>query len=271
MDNPFWVSLYTTKELNDTGYDAIVEKYGLVDGINSDNTKYKFLSEEVNQFFSDFTFESGFINASTGAETTVSGNNFLITDYINIEAGNNYTFTDLGNNSDVIRWWIYEYDENKSFIKSMLTVTKNIEFTARGKHLRFMIQGANGTTLNPSDISSSSTSINPILKLMSETNTISVWNAGNVTVEPETMHLKITATGTNGMLEIRNKTTGDTFKVNAEFGGDLVIDGMNTQLKGTNVFRDTNRRYISLASGANQFEVIGQYTDIEFDFRYYYK
>ena len=146
IDNPFWVSLYTTKELNDSSYDALVEKYGLVDGINSDNTKYKFTER-----------------------------NF------------------------------------------------------------------------------------------------SVWNGGNVTVEPETMYLKITATGTNGALEIRNKTTGDTFKVNAEFGGDLVIDGMNTQLNGVNVFRDTNKRYIGLASGKNDFEIIGQFTNITIDFRFYYK
>ena len=143
---PYSESVYTTKELNDTGYDALVEKYGLVDSINSDNTKYKFTER-----------------------------NF------------------------------------------------------------------------------------------------SIWNSGNVTVEPETMYLKITATGTNGVLEIRNKTTGDVFKVNAAFGGDLVIDGMNTQLKGTNVFRDTNKRYISLASGKNEFEVIGQFTDITIDFRFYYK
>ena len=146
IDNPFWVSLYTTKELNDTGYYVLVEQYGLVDGINSDNTKYKFTER-------------------------------------------NFT----------------------------------------------------------------------------------VWNGGNVTVEPETMYLKITATGTNGALEIRNKTTGDVFKVNASFGGDLVIDGMNTQLNGVNVFRDTNKRYISLASGANDFEVVGQFTDITIDFRFYYK
>ena len=146
MQLPFWTSLYTTKELNDTGYSALVEKYGLVDGINSDNTKYKFTER-----------------------------NF------------------------------------------------------------------------------------------------SVWNAGNVTVEPETMYLKITSTGTNGKLEIRNKTTGQIFKVDADFGGDLVIDGMSTQLKGTNVFRDTNKRYISLASGKNEFEVIGQFTDITIDFRFYYK
>ena len=42
LDKVFWESRYTTKELNDTGYDAMVEKYGLVDGINSDYTQYRF-------------------------------------------------------------------------------------------------------------------------------------------------------------------------------------------------------------------------------------
>ena len=143
---PYAESIYTTKELNDTGYSALVENYGLVDGINSDNLTYKFTER-----------------------------NF------------------------------------------------------------------------------------------------SIWNAGNVTVEPETMYLKITATGTSGVLGIRNQTTGERFTIDAAFGGDLVIDGMSTQLKGTNVFRDTNKRYISLASGKNEFEVIGQFTDITIDFRFYYK
>lgn len=146
LDSVFWESKYTTLELHDSGYSATAEKYGLVDSINSDNTKYK--------------------------------------------------FTD-GN--------------------------------------------------------------------------FSIWNGGNVTVEPETMYLKITATGTNGALEMQNKATGDTFKVNASFGGDLVIDGMNIKLNGVNVFRDTNKRYIRLASGKNDFEVIGQFTDITIDFRFYYK
>ena len=146
VDNPFWVSLYTAKELNDSGYSALVEKYGLVDSIHDEYQQFKF-----------------------------SERNFTI------------------------------------------------------------------------------------------------WNAGNVTVEPETMYLKITATGSNGVLEIRNKTTGDVFKVNAEFSGDLVIDGINAQLKGTNVFRDTNKRFISLATGKNDFEVIGEFNDITIDFRFYYK
>lgn len=143
---PFAESIYTTKELNDSGYSALVEKYGLVDSIHDEYQQYKFTER-------------------------------------------NFT----------------------------------------------------------------------------------VWNAGNVTIEPEMMYLKIIVTGTNGVLEIRNKTTGDVFKVNAEFGGDLVIDGINAQLKSTNVFRDTNKRFINLTTGKNDFEIIGRSNDITIDFRFYYK
>ncbi len=44
VDLPYFESIYTTKELNDTGYDAMVEKYGLVDGIDTDHTQYVFAS-----------------------------------------------------------------------------------------------------------------------------------------------------------------------------------------------------------------------------------
>ena len=143
---PFAESIYTTKELNDTGYDALVEKYGLVDSINSDNTKYKFTER-------------------------------------------NFT----------------------------------------------------------------------------------VWNAGNVTVTPETMYLEIIVTGSDGNLEIKNNTTNDILKVNAKHGGTFDVKGMTMRMAAINVFRDSNKRYISLASGANEFEIIGQFTDITIDFRFYYK
>ena len=146
IDNPFWVSLYTTKELNDTGYSALVEKYGLVDSINSDNTKYKFTER-------------------------------------------NFT----------------------------------------------------------------------------------VWNGGNVTVEPEQMYLNITVIGASQNIEIRNKTTGETLKINAPHGGTLRIHGMSISMAAINIFRHTNYKYISLVPGLNEFEVIGQFTDITIDFRFYYK
>lgn len=98
-----------------------------------------------------------------------------------------------------------------------------------------------------------------------------VWNAGNVKVQPEFMYLKITVTGTNGELEIRNKATGQVFTVETDFGGDLILDGMNYELNGVNVFRDTNKKRISIVPRENKFEIVGEFTDITIDFKFYYK
>ena len=146
VDIPFWVSLYTTKELSDTGYSALVEKYGLVDGIHETHQKYVF-------------------------------------------------------HSDVF----------------------------------------------------------------------DVWNGGNVRIEPESMHLKITVKGTNGNIKIKNKTTNQTFEIKSKVGGTLEIDGINVKMNGVNILRDTNKKYISIAPKLNKFEITGAFKEISFDFRYYYK
>ena len=147
---PYSESVYSTRELNDTGYDALVEKYGLVDGINSDNTRYKFTQ-------SNFT----------------------------------------------------------------------------------------------------------------------VWNAGNVTVAPEQMYLQISVHNVTSDKDftIRNKTTGEEFIYRKSLNQQpIYIDGMSTKVYQANIFRDTNKRFISLAPGENDFEILnGTFNRIDFDFRFYYK
>lgn len=148
---PYAESIYTTKELNDTGYSSLVEKYGLVDGINSDNTKYKFTE-------SNFT----------------------------------------------------------------------------------------------------------------------VWNAGNVTIEPETMRLLIRINGITPSdgFSIENLSTSEkiTYNKKLNFKTSYIIDGINFTRGGiVNEFRDTNKKFISLKPGENNIKVTGEFASIEFDFRYYYK
>src|SRR5699024_9982921 len=104
----------------------------------------------------------------------------------------------------------------------------------------------------------------------------SVYNAGNVTVEPESMFLHIIANTvtTPGGFTITNKTTGDEFVFNEEINGQsILLRGMDVRVSSIyNRFRDTNRRFISLAPGDNEFEVSGgTYNHIRFDFRYLYK
>ncbi|MDW4264085.1 phage tail family protein [Staphylococcus saprophyticus] len=43
---PFWRTKYTTQEIESSGYSAIIEKYGMADGINVDYLPYKFTTNE---------------------------------------------------------------------------------------------------------------------------------------------------------------------------------------------------------------------------------
>ena len=149
-DLPYFESIYTTLELNDTGFDATAEKYGLVDNIDDEKVKYRFTE-------SNFT----------------------------------------------------------------------------------------------------------------------VYNAGNVTVEPESMELviQISNTSTPGTLSLRNLTTGEEFRLTKSLSErHISLRGMNI-LDGTvNAFRDSNRRLVSLVPGDNQFEITGAtFSEVWFSFKYYYK
>ena len=107
-------------------------------------------------------------------------------------------------------------------------------------------------------------------------NNFTVYNAGNVTVDPESMYLRIIATyvESSGDFTIRNNTTGDEFVLKRASNGNHVrLIGMVISLGAiTNIFRDTNRRFISLAPGDNEFEILnGTFGEIRFDFKYLYK
>ena len=105
-------------------------------------------------------------------------------------------------------------------------------------------------------------------------NNFTVYNAGNVTVEPESMDINIIIAGCNGnKITIHNKTTGDKLEINVLMSGHLVTQrGMVVTVGGVNRFRDTNRRFISLAPGDNVFEISGAtFERASIDFKYYYK
>ena len=107
-------------------------------------------------------------------------------------------------------------------------------------------------------------------------NTFSVWNAGNVTVEPESMYIYITLglVTTDGSLKLTNKTTGETFAFNkAVTNRNIYLDGMNI-MEGTaiNALRNTNRQRIKIVPGVNNFEITGAtFSQITVSFKFYYK
>lgn len=147
---PFWRTKYTTQEIESSGYSAIVEKYGLADGINVDYLNYKF-----------------------------------------------------------------NYDE----------------FT--------------------------------------------IWNGGNVTVDPRNMYLKLILTNvtTTGNLIIENVTTGEKFIYKEAISKkNLNIDGTKVLIGTSNKLRDTNRKFISLVKGINKIKITnGTFDSVAVDSPFYFK
>ena len=107
------------------------------------------------------------------------------------------------------------------------------------------------------------------------TTSFTVYNAGNVTVEPESMYLEIRLryASFQGKITVKNKTTGDVFEfTNNQNRLHISLLGMNVLLGATNGFRYSNRRFISLAPGDNEFEISGgTYEEFWVDFKYLYK
>lgn len=117
------------------------------------------------------------------------------------------------------------------------------------------------------------------LKYRHSSKSFSIYNAGDVTVDPREVPLRIktwfTQDNTDSTtLEITNKTTGDYFKYEGQVfrGSTVIIDGVRTvRSTGTPLSRRTNYGLITLSPGWNRFEVkCNEFREIEFLFRFYY-
>src|SRR5699024_10667300 len=103
------------------------------------------------------------------------------------------------------------------------------------------------------------------------------FNAGNVSIHPFEQELIIDITDVESSVdsfELINKTTGDVFKVNEKVSYDrhIELDGPNITRNGLQYFGKTNKEYITLAPGYNEFEINKAVkAKVKFDFRFYYK
>ncbi|MEX6340827.1 phage tail domain-containing protein [Staphylococcus arlettae] len=104
---------------------------------------------------------------------------------------------------------------------------------------------------------------------------LSVWNGGNVVIDPRNMFLKIKLTNvvTTGNLAIENKTTGEKFIYKEALNNkNLTLDGVKVLLGTANKLRDSNRKFISLAQGENKIEITnGTFDRVTIDCPFYYK
>ena len=108
-----------------------------------------------------------------------------------------------------------------------------------------------------------------------DSNTFTVANLGNVVIDPRYCVLDITLTGVfNNHVTIKNTTTGDVYTYNGALttSDTLVLSGVKSLKNGVSVFKDTNKKLITLAVGNNTFTVEGgTLTSIAFNFRFLFK
>ena len=273
---PYFETIYTTLELHDSGYSATAERYGLVDNIDVEKVKYRFEPEISREELTKSEWELGGINSSTG-ENVISDTLIRTKNYFKTIPGQEYVFEELLNSSKILYWWIMEYDNAGNYIGYFATQgnpsTNKGTFTARGSRVRMRPTLRSGQTISVDDIG---VNVRPTISGVAINSQFTVYNAGNVTVEPESMELRIRFRNARNLGEIKlvNKTTGETFSTTADVGltRHFEINGMVVKSGAKNIFRDTNRRFIRLAPGINEFDFSGATFDsLDFNFKFYYK
>lgn len=290
LDSVFWESIYTTLELHDSGYSATAEKYGLVDNIDDEKVKYRFIPETDYQpnliSLNQSAWEVGNWYTTNGTAGGLAGNLRTKIGQIPLAKGEEYTLKDSSVSSSSVRAIFILHYNNGEYIGSnggweLVNRGGGTTFTAKGNEIRISIAPLEGFSVLLEFITNDRVQ----LKLepgeehtgfIPELSRFSVYNAGNVAVEPESMQITFNFTDvyTTGGFTIRNLTTGEEVILNRTSNGShFKMDGMIFSLGAiNNVFRDTNRRFLSLSPGDNQFEIVGgTFSQCWFDFRYYFK
>lgn len=87
-----------------------------------------------------------------------------------------------------------------------------------------------------------------------------IYNPGQL-IDPRNInhYLKITYKGNSENLRIENKTTGDVWQYmgTSNLNDEIVLEGIRATKNGLSIFRQTNKRLITIAPGWNEFEISG--------------
>jgi hypothetical protein len=171
------------------------------------------------------------------------------------------------------RWKV----RSNGFSVEQLTATKgrfDVDFTAQTPYAESI-----GTTLDPLTFDTDLWQIgqgiiDDGLEYTHTTSTFRIYNLGDTTVNPRQHPLVITYTGASTNLKIKNVTTGEewAYTGTSASGNNIKLDGVRSTKNGLSIFRDTNRKVISLVPGWNDFVLTGASGSfsVNFDFRFYY-
>ena len=287
---PYFESIYTTLELNDTGYEAAEGKYGLVDNIDVGKAQYRFTPQTdympnlipLNQA----GWEVGSISSTTGGNTSLDGA-LRTKNYIPVTKGVRHYFNDSSAYASAIsKINILQYQDGVYLgTQSWHEVNRSgaLLFVPRGNQIKLSLVPMSGFNIHLSFVDNTDNRFRMKLELGERftgyepsDQTFIVYNAGNVSVEPESMYIRILfwyCTIIGGKMSIKNLTTGDVLEINRnDVRRHIGQYGINVTVGGVNRFRDTNKRFISLAPGDNRFEITGAiFDEARIDFKFYYK
>ncbi|PFJ15013.1 phage tail protein [Bacillus cereus] len=183
------------------------------------------------------------------------------------------TFYIIDNRNPGKRWLVKcnsEYDIDQQRIYGFF----EIEFVAFTPFAESV-----GTTLDAFTFDSNLWQINQGLiaedtSYVHKTTSFRIYNAGDIEIDPRKLPLIIRVKGATNNLTIINQTTQETWKYNeATSISDIVeLNRVQAFKNGISVFGKTNRKFIRLKPGWNDFIVSGVtgLFQIEFDFRFYY-
>jgi phage-related protein len=135
-----------------------------------------------------------------------------------------------------------------------------------------------GTTLDPLTFDSELWQVGEGLTVddksyTQSTTSFSIYNAGDVTIDPREFPLVITYNGASTNLRIQNTTTGDDWQYTGWTDANTIkLDGVKSTRSGVSIFANTNRKLITLQPGWNNFVITGPTAafTISFEFRFYY-
>lgn len=149
----------------------------------------------------------------------------------------------------------------------------NLEFLSPSPYAE-----STGSTLDPLSFESETWGVGEGLEAedisyIHNTTSFSIFNAGDITLDPRELPLKITFSGVSDNLTISNTTTGDLWAYTGQTQADdaILLDGIKVTKNGLSDFKNTNKKVITLVPGWNDFTISGA-TDftIQFEFRFYY-
>lgn len=110
-------------------------------------------------------------------------------------------------------------------------------------------------------------------KYIHSENVFTIYNAGDISIDPRKVDLEITFIGNSNNLKIINHTNDTVWQYNGSTtkSDKIAIKGIESFKNNASIFSQTNKKLITLVKGNNEIEIQGA-TDftISFDFNFYY-